>query len=120
MPTASIAASCRYFTRFSGSKAGLLGPFWQERADEPDLVLQMRVLTVIKSEKIARGPFQSGSALVHTARTQGHLPGSPSQEASRRDRSAPQALAKFVSALVFCKARNGLSGVEQPGSSSGS
>jgi hypothetical protein len=35
-----------------------------------------------KPEKIALGPFQSGPALVHTARTQGHVPGSPSQEAS--------------------------------------
>jgi hypothetical protein len=39
--------------------------------------------------------------LVHTARTQGRLPGLPSQEASGRDRSAPQALANFVSPPVF-------------------
>src|SRR6266702_7623310 len=61
----------------------------------------MRVLTAIKSEKIARGPFQSRSALVHTPRTQGHLPGSllrkPPDGIDRR----PQALAKFVSASVF-------------------
>src|SRR6266581_3534529 len=105
MPTTSIAAC----SGISGSKAGLLRSFWQERSDWPDLGRQMRVLTAIKSEKIARGPFQSRSALVHTPRTQGHLPGLPSQEASGRDRSAPQALAKFFSASVFCKARNGLS-----------
>src|ERR1700682_5171523 len=101
MPKASIAASGRYFTRFSGSKAGLLRSFWQERADGFDLVRQMRVLTVIKSEKIARGPFQSGPALVHTARTQGHLPGSPSQEASGRDRSAPSGVGQIRFGVGF-------------------
>ena len=90
-----------YFIRFSCSKAGLLRSFWQERADEPDLALQMRVLTRIKSEKITRGPFQSGSALVHTARTQGHLPGSPSQEASGRDRSAPSGVGQIRFGVGF-------------------
>ena len=62
---------------------------------------QMRVLTVIKSEKIARGPFQSRSALVHTPRTQGHLPGSPSQEASGRDRSAPSGVGQIRFGVGF-------------------
>jgi hypothetical protein len=61
----------------------------------------MRVLTVIKSEKIARGPFQSRSALVHTPRTQGHLPGSPSQEASGRDRSAPSGVGQIRFGVGF-------------------
>src|SRR5712671_2942726 len=61
----------------------------------------MRVLTLIKSEKITRGPFQSGSALVHTPRTQGHLPGSPSQEASGRDRSAPSGVGQIRFGVGF-------------------
>jgi hypothetical protein len=61
----------------------------------------MRVLTVIKSEKIARGPFQSRSALVHTPRAQGHLPGSPSQEASGRDRSAPSGVGQIRFGIGF-------------------
>src|SRR6266852_3191630 len=61
----------------------------------------MRVLTLIKSEKITRGPFQSGSALVHTSRTQGHLPGSPSQEASGRDRSAPSGVGQIRFGVGF-------------------
>src|SRR5258708_34042231 len=50
---------------------------------------------------MARGPFQSRLALVHTPRTQGHLPGLPSQEASEPDRSAPSGVAWFVSVPVF-------------------
>src|SRR5712671_700613 len=61
----------------------------------------MRVLTVIKSEKIARGPFQSRSALVHIPRTLGHLPGSPSQEASGRDRSAPSGVGQIRFGVGF-------------------
>src|SRR5467141_3681963 len=61
----------------------------------------MRILSVIKSEKIARGPFQSRSALVHTPRTQGHLPGSPSQEASGRDRSAPSGVGQIRFGVGF-------------------
>jgi hypothetical protein len=99
--TTSIAAILWYFARFSCSKAGLLRRFWQERPDGPDLGRQMRVLTVIKSEKIARGPFQSRSALVHTPRTQGHLPGSPSQEASGRDRSAPSGVGQIRFGVGF-------------------
>src|SRR3954464_12638300 len=40
-------------------------------------------------EKIGGGPFQSRRALIHSPRTQGLRPGSPSQEASVTDRSAP-------------------------------
>src|ERR1700722_10215822 len=44
---------------------------------------------------MAGGPFQSRPALVHTARTQGHCPGSPSQEASGQDRSAPSGVGQI-------------------------
>ena len=47
------------------------------------------------AEKIASGPFQTGLALVHTARTQGPWPGLPSQEASGPDRSAPSGVGQF-------------------------
>src|ERR1700704_6019279 len=47
------------------------------------------------------GPFQSGLALVHTARTQGHLPGLPSQEASGRNRSAPLGVGQIRSRSGF-------------------
>jgi hypothetical protein len=79
----------------------------------------MHVPAVINPEKMARGPFQSGLALVHTARTQGPLPGLPSQEASGSVARRPRALARFASVRPG-RRTTVYRGVEQPGSSSGS
>jgi hypothetical protein len=110
-----------YFTRFSCSKAGLLRSFWQERPGGLDLALQMRVLTVIKSEKIVRGPFQSRSALVHTARTQGAF-ARVAFSGSLRTGSIG-ALRRWPNSFrrrFFARRAMVYRGVEQPGSSSGS
>src|SRR6266404_4968805 len=66
-----------------------------------------RVSTVIKPRKDRSWAFPKQSC-VDTYRSHPRaLPGLPSQEASGRDRSAPQALARVF--RFFAKARNGLS-----------
>ena len=60
---------------FPDREAGLLRRFWQGRDRGAFWRPNSRVLAAIKPEKIARGPFQSSLALVHTARTQGLRPG---------------------------------------------
>jgi hypothetical protein len=43
--------------------------------------------------------------LVHTARTQGHCPGLPSQEASGQDRSAPSGVGQIRFGIAFLEGR---------------
>ena len=50
---------------------------------------------------MARGPFQSGLALVHTPRTQGPCPGCLLRKLPDLIDRRPRALARFVSGSVF-------------------
>ena len=57
-----------------------------------------------KAQKPVFGPFQSGRALIHTPRARWLRPGSPSQEASGRDRSASYGVRRDRFGTGFSKA----------------
>src|SRR3954449_2233913 len=63
---------------------------------------------------MARSPFQSRLALVHTARTHGPCPGLPSQEPADLTNRRPWALARFVSGSVFEGAQRFIAGWSSP------
>src|SRR6185503_15799923 len=84
-----IFCSGGLFGRALGRKTPLLQRFWQERFQRAVLALQPLVFAVIKSAKGGSCPFpKQGDVDTYPSHPMA-LPGLPSQEASGRDRSAP-------------------------------
>jgi hypothetical protein len=77
------------YGRALGAKTPLLRRLWQERFQGAVLALQAPVFAVIKSAKAGPCPFpKQGDVDTYPSHPMA-LPGLPSQEASGRDRSAP-------------------------------
>ena len=84
---------CPGFLGLIAREAGLLRRFWQEPSGGPIWRDKCRIRRHKIDKRSPAGLSKASLALVHTPRTRGRSPGVPSQEASGRDRSAPQALA---------------------------
>jgi hypothetical protein len=97
-----IPGSMLRIARFLQSKTPLLLRLWQGRFPFQGLDAKPVILGVTKSSKTRSWAFPKRGHVDTYASHPRALPGSPSQEASERNRSARyQALAEFVSGLVF-------------------